>query len=484
MAVVTMPDGQDVDFGDMPDDQIRGMIQQKFPDHVAQHQQGQDLLDVGPPALNIGQDIFNPGFEGPNKAAQAVSESVGKAASNLPGSAGNVASNIGSAIWNFPETATNVGHLVAGVGQYLGVPGDSYEKYADAAGRAIMDRYGSFEKAKNTFETDPVGFAMDISSVLGMGRLAARMSAPARIAAPTTADIFEAANNGYANARGYGVEIHPQAVVDLAEDIRRELHNDGFRPANQPQTFGALDELANPTTPTVDISDIDSVRKVLNRAGANFTESASSRRAIGAIDDFMATLDPADVVNNPHYARAVGQEIATARANYAAASHARQIENATNAAELQAASTGSGANINNALRQKFRAILTSPTQRRGYNPQQLDAMQQLVEGTDADNAMRLLGKLAPSGIVSGAGTALLGEAIGHKFLPGMAGFAAKKIADMRTASRAAQLSEQARLRSPLAQQMGATPAPRLNLPRTATSLARKLNLLGRLPGEI
>ncbi len=205
--------------------------------------------------------------------------------------------------------------------------------------------------------------------------------------------------------------------------------------------------------------EIESTRRALGKASMDPAERDSARRAISHIDDMLASLKPSDVAVNPQFAGRVAQEARAARANYAAYKQADQIEKATNAAELQAASTGSGANIDNATRQKFRAILTNPKKVRGYTPEEQAAMRQLVQGTMAGNAARLVGKLAPSGIVSGALSAGLGHAVGHTVGVPALGYIAKAVADMKTAKAARNLSEMRRLRSPLAQGIGATPYP-------------------------
>lgn len=319
----------------------------------------------------------------------------------------------------------------------------------------------------------------------GVGAGAAGAMHPGPVT-PTIQELHDAAEAGYRNARGYGVEIRRQPVARLADDILTDLGSDGFRARNVPRTFDAIDELRNPAGRHVTIDDIESVRRVLNRAGANPLEPAereASRRAIAAIDNYVSTLDPRHVAINPHYAHDVAQEIEGARGNWAAMRRSEDVNNRLEAADLRAASTGSGSNINNAIRQNIRAILTNPRARRGFSREELAQMERIVRGTFAGNAARLLGKLAPTGAVSG-GIAL---EMGSHFLHGPAGLGAvpiagaiaKRIGDASTTRQARLLDEMVRGRSPLGRALPQPP------PAPVVSNVQRANvgLLGRHPGE-
>ena len=446
------------------------------------------LPDVGAPAMSAGQEEFSPGVPALNKLADAASQSFGKAVGNVPASAERFGEGIAQTVMHPIDTATDIGHLVAGAAQYAGVPGESYKPYAAAAGKAIMDRYGSLEAAKKTFEEDPVGFAADVWSVVDGGAGLARgvgalPRQAAHVAAPTTREIYEASQHNYNNMKGYGVELHPHVMDQVATNIETELLNEGYRDyiPGHGALFNAVNELRNPVGRYSTISDIDGPRRVLNKLAGDPALRDGARRAIGEIDTALGSLTPADAAINGHFIPQVAQEAQRARGNYAAYKHAQQVEEATNAAELQAASTGSGANIDNATRQKFKAILTNPKKQRGFTADELTQMRQIVNGSFAGNAARLVGKLAPTGVVSGSLGAMLGHTLGHTIGVPVIGGIAKSLGDATTRQAANRMSEQVRLRSPEARRLGATPAPAV-LPRMAgraADQARRLNLAGR-----
>jgi len=90
---------------------------------------------------------------------------AGRTIANIPGSALETGKALGQAVIHPIETTKNIGKLLLGAVQKV-IPGEQeYEKYADAFGKAMIERYGGMENLNKTIETDPVGFAMDAASL-------------------------------------------------------------------------------------------------------------------------------------------------------------------------------------------------------------------------------------------------------------------------------------------------------------------------------
>lgn len=407
-----------------------------------------------------------------------------QAMQNLPASVGRVASDIVQPFMHPIQTAEDIGTLGKGALQKAGVMGGTEAiPAADAFGRYFADRYGSMEGFKKAVATDPAGVAADLSVLFSGGETAlARL--PGRVGrlatlAPATEDLFNAAEQGYRNMHGFGVELHPHVMDNVATNIETELTTQGYRDYLAPKTFRAVDELRNPSGKYTTTQDVEAVRRALGKAGGDPAERDAARRAVMQIDTALANLTPADAAINPHYADRVAQEAVAARGNYAAAKRAETLDDLTQEAERQAASTGSGANIDNATRQRIKMLLKNKKQLRGFSDAEKAQMDQIVRGTFTGNAARLLGKLAPSGVVSGALSAGAGFAahgpIGAVALPAT-GLLAKRIADRATANRLNALSEQVRLRSPLGAMAPSVPAPapRTRLVVTPTWASRQI----------
>lgn len=307
-----------------------------------------------------------------------------------------------------------------------------------------------YEAAKSDVDT-----AMSAMGGEKPSGLIAAKPAKLNVVAPSTKELFQAADSNYKNARGLGVEIHPQAVANVADNILTDLHTDGFRDYLAPKTYRAIDELKNPPGQNVEIADLEGVRRALGKAAADPAEKAAATRGIGAIDDYLANLDPKDVVVNPQFAGKVSAEAQEARGNYAAAKRSEQLDAVEKKADRQANSAGSGTNIDNATRQKIKEVLNNPKKLRGFSDSEVDQMEKIIRGTPVGNVARLLGKFAPSGVVSGALSAGAGFAahgpLGAVALPA-AGYAAKKAADASTLRLLAKLKNDVRARSPLGKQ--------------------------------
>src|SRR5215472_9431476 len=93
--------------------------------------------------------------------------SIGRAAKALPGSV----MHTGQELWSLIQNYSQVYNAVRQMG-FTGV--------AKVIGNDLVEHYGSLEKARRTFETDPARFLMDISAGLsGGGTLMARLGATA-----------------------------------------------------------------------------------------------------------------------------------------------------------------------------------------------------------------------------------------------------------------------------------------------------------------
>src|SRR6185436_11965461 len=101
---------------------------------------------------------------------------VGETVSNIPKSAAQFGSDLVQPILHPIDTAESFKNLGLGVLEKTGVmSGTEHEKYADAVGHFLADRYGGIENVKKTMREDPVGLAGDLSMFLtGGGSAAAR----------------------------------------------------------------------------------------------------------------------------------------------------------------------------------------------------------------------------------------------------------------------------------------------------------------------
>lgn len=255
-------------------------------------------------------------------------------------------------------------------------------------------------------------------------------------AAPSTEELFAAADKGYEAARASPFKMAPEETAAMSRGIADNLTEAGYRDFLAPKTFRALGEFKMDAPSNV--ADIEAVRRALNIAARDPAEKDAARRAITAIDDTLGPKVP---------------EIAAARGNYAAASRSETIQEATEKAQLQAGSANSGQNIDNATRQQFKSILNSPSKRRGFSANELAQMEVIVKGTQAGDAARFAGNLLGGGgglgavVTAGAGAMATG---GIGAVAPIFGFGLKKLGNHLTQGQVAKLDEMVRSRAPQA----------------------------------
>lgn len=252
---------------------------------------------------------------------------------------------------------------------------------------------------------------------------------------PQLDDIEAAKNAAYQRAEQAGVAYTPSAIDRINTNIADGLADLGYDPALMPGARVAIDRLQELQGQNVTLKGLDTVRKIANQGylPPNAPNAKANNAAVGkvvsAIDDLMETAGQGEVLMGD--AVAGGQALREARSLAARGIKVNRIEDAIRNAEIDAAASGSGGNINNRTRQLLKPLLKNP---RGFTPDERAALNTAIRGTVPQNALRLAGKLSPSG--NGLMTMLHllgGSASAGATLPFAAGgMAAKALADRGT----------------------------------------------------
>ena len=130
------------------------------------------------------------------------------AAQNFVPSAAQLGKDVFNMLRHPVETATSIGNLAVGTAQKF-IPGEQEkEKYANAMGQFLSERYGGEDELKRTLATDPAGLLADLTAFVTGGAGAARGAA---------AGVAKAAATGGAVARtattvGHGAEAVANAA--------------------------------------------------------------------------------------------------------------------------------------------------------------------------------------------------------------------------------------------------------------------------------
>ena len=108
-----------------------------------------------------------------NSTADQTRSVLSRAKSNIIPSTKKLVNETVEMITNPIQTAKSIGSLAVGLVE-MAIPGEQgNEDTVRAVGKHFADRYGSVERIKETFATDPAGFAAEVVGLIGGGAFAA-----------------------------------------------------------------------------------------------------------------------------------------------------------------------------------------------------------------------------------------------------------------------------------------------------------------------
>lgn len=388
----------------------------------------------------------------PEKKATDIfptSDTITKGVESITGKFGKPKSEIG-------KYAESVGEFVPAV---AAGPGGLIRKAAQAAGGGIGSEYAG-HKVEEYLGPTAGSIARVLGGAAGMGAGGGVASKFKRDTTPTAEMLERASDAAYAQAKVLPLELDKGGMDRLATSIIADLKADSHRDYLSPKTFRAIEELKTPAGANATVSDIDGVRKLLGRAGASHEEKAAANLAKKRIDDYLENIPAGHVVSGDP--SQVSQIFREARGNYAPLMRSEQVTEAVEEAQRAAASSGSGANIDNATRQHLKALRNNEKEMRGWSRDEKSMLDRIIQGGPIANTARKIGKFAPTGVVSSLPTigAFLGG--GNLAALGVAGtgIVGKGIGDHLTKMGVRDLDRMLRSRSAL------NPSGPMSLPMT------------------
>ena len=182
-----------------------------------------------------------------------------------------------------------------------------------------------------------------------------------------------------------GVTVNPSSTARLSAQLSTLTRKQGFNPTIHPKVNAALKEFEAVAGQNQSLSEIDTLRRVASAAAKSIEpdEARLGNMMINKIDDFLDTAGRNELSGTT---KNIGAKYRDARQLWRRAKKSEQIEEAFNKANLQA--TG----FENGIRTQFRQILNSKKQRKGFTPEELDAMRQVVKGTSLQNTAKMIGR--------------------------------------------------------------------------------------------
>lgn len=233
------------------------------------------------------------------------------------------------------------------------------------------------------------------------------------------------AKNLYKQLDDAGVAYDPTQAGTFLQNVEQTLTSEGYNPKIQTKAAGVVDEFRNRISGNQPIT-LDALQDLRQQARAAASTADPEDRRIGGllmsqIDDFIEKQDPALSTSGMDKG-AIQQTWKDARSKWRALNISEDLLWKVSKAERRAASTASGANTENPLRQNIRGMLDkaeNPRLKSPYNEAETAAMEKVVRGTPTQNALRAtgnrfggsgpLGMSGSSGMGLGAGATLFGS---------------------------------------------------------------------------
>lgn len=282
------------------------------------------------------------------------------------------------------------------VGEYISTAGEFAGAAGATAGPGAILKYG----LAPGLASEAAGQATEGTKAEPYARLAAGLFAPLalntvnktvnamfRRAAdrPSIETLRDAKNAAYSAVDASGVKIPMIVTDDIYRQAQAAAVSRNYVPEVDTQIKAALKILENQAGIPLTIGQLDRVRQGL-----------SGRYK--AAPDQVAILDMIDIVDDAIQALPGGDDLIMAARQ--ANSHYKKAELFDNAflrAADQTADSGSGGNTVNKFRSAVTSIINNPKQKKFFSQAEIDVMRRFVRGNVSENALRLIGKLSPTG---------------------------------------------------------------------------------------
>lgn len=421
-------------------------------------------------AISGPQKTASPDQQPPNINSMLGSDNIRKTIEGVTGDFYKPQTTAGEYARTIGEFAPNMLGGLGGVGRKLLTNVLAPSIFSETAGQLT----------EGTAAEPFARFAGGVAGGVGAAKVGASL-AKRPAAVPSADDLLKTGGRQFEAVRTSGATVDSNDAQIIAQGIRGKLLQDGADPEAQKLVFNVLDRLEakGAAGQPIPYSEIDVLRKNLNNLKLN-PDGSIRKFAKDATNDLMGYMAQVLPQN-------VSGTLKEAIGNYAAGKRSNILQGKANLADLNANSAGSGGNIDNASRQALKQLarpinndVIPVAKKLGFNDAEIAKLNEAIKGTRGGNAARLVGKLAPTGVVSGglsggAGFALSGgNPIGAAALPAV-GYLAKAIGDLSTKRAVSALDILVRSRSPLAAQVAASlPQVVAQLPPKSAALLNSL----------
>lgn len=225
-------------------------------------------------------------------------------------------------------------------------------------------------------------------------------------AVPEQEFFQQQATNLFNQARDEGITLKKNVFQATMKNLPAKLRQEGYTPSgNFPDVNAAIKELTAGKMP-VDFTELQSLRTMIKngQASANRNERRIATRLLDEFDDYMANMPLSNVKVGNKEALKTWQ---AARDSYARFKKSEIFTDMLQEAELDVTKF-SQSGPENSLAKQMRQLAKNEKRMRLFSKGEQDAIIEAAKGTDLQNALRFVGKFAPTSTVSSIPTLAIG----------------------------------------------------------------------------
>lgn len=213
-----------------------------------------------------------------------------------------------------------------------------------------------------------------------------------------TAEQLESASNRlFKQAKDANILIDTKEFTNSMANLGKELRQEGYTPTAYPKITAAIDELTNAGIPK-DYTELRALRKIIQ--GAQKSVDGEEKRLATILksefDDYVLNIPESAVTQGTKEGLKAWKE---ARDIYSRMSKAEVFEDMLDKAEITKGKF-SQSGLENALFTELKNLAVNPKKMKLFTKEEQAAIRKAAEGTNAQNALRMIGKFAPTSTVS------------------------------------------------------------------------------------
>jgi hypothetical protein len=348
-----------------------------------------DKYDIPSPTAQVEKGLTRLGFPQPETQTERALQVGG-------GALGGVGGQVG-ALNQLAQTAASP--VARGVAQTLSQ--QPTRQVAAALPVGATSQYVAEETGSPT-----LGMAAGIAAGIPFA-----MGAKGTLQAPTVQELKGQAGQQYKFAEEVGAVFKKNSYNQFANKIESTLAKEGLDKTLQPRVYAALERIKDTKGGNVSLENMEILRRISQAAGSS--ADASERRLasilVDNLDDFVETSQPGQLAKGSSEAV---RALTDARDLWKRAKKTEIIDDLVSSADLRAEANFSQSGMENALRRKLVNLADNPRALRAFTKEEQNAIKVAAKGGPTQNLLRFVGKLAPTGIVSGGGSVGLGYLAG------------------------------------------------------------------------